>query len=225
MAETDLYPPIKDFLARQGYTVKAEIHDCDVVAVRDDEPPVIVELKSTFSLQLVLQGIDRQAITDAVYLAFRPPKRRHLAEITKLCRRLGLGVLVVTGPIVEPLADPEPYRPRKALDRKGRLLKEFARRVGDLNLGGSARQPRMTAYRQDALRIAAMIGRSGPCKVADLRRQTGVGRTAGILQNDVYGWFQRESRGVYALSPKGDAALATFSAAIALLTDAPSETA
>jgi hypothetical protein len=220
MAETDLYPPIKDFLVRQGYTVKAEIKDCDVVAVRDDEPPVIVELKSTFSLQLVLQGIDRQAMTDAVYLAFRPPKRRQLADIIKLCRRLGLGVLVVTGPMVEALADPEPYRPRKALDRKGRLLKEFARRVGDPNLGGSARQPRMTAYRQDALRIAAMIGRSGPSKVADLRNQTRVGRTAGILQNDVYGWFQRESRGVYALSPKGYAALATFSTAVALLMEA-----
>ena len=28
-----------------GYVVKGEIEDCDVVAVRGDEPPVVVELK------------------------------------------------------------------------------------------------------------------------------------------------------------------------------------
>ncbi|MFK8016451.1 MAG: hypothetical protein AB8G17_13545, partial [Gammaproteobacteria bacterium] len=46
MLETDLYAPVKTLLEQQGYTVKGEIGKCDVVAVRGEEPPVIVELKT-----------------------------------------------------------------------------------------------------------------------------------------------------------------------------------
>ena len=70
LPETALYAPIKAFLEGQGYEVKSEIANCDVVALRDGEPPVIVELKSAFSLPLLLQGVRRQAISDCVYLAF-----------------------------------------------------------------------------------------------------------------------------------------------------------
>ncbi len=217
MAETDLYRPIKLFLEKQGYAVKAEIRDCDVVAVRGEEAPVIVELKTAFSLPLLLQGVDRQSMSDAVYLAFGPPKRRQQGDIVKLCKRLGLGVLVVTGDFVEPLADPLPYQPRRNTRRTTLLLKEFAHRVGDPNIGGSTRRPRMTAYRQDALRIAVLLAREGASKVALLRERTRVSRTAAILQDDVYGWFQRESRGIYALSPKGLGALEQFAEAVTAL--------
>lgn len=217
MAEIDLYDPVKRFLEAQGYVVKGEVRECDVVAIRGEEAPVIVELKSGFSLQLLLQGVDRQAMTDAVYLAFPAPKRRQLGDITKLCKRLGLGVLVVTGQFVEPLADPAPYQPRRNARRTGLLLKEFAHRIGDPNRGGSTRTPRMTAYRQDALRLVAFMANHGASKVAQLRRDTGVSRAAGILQNDVYGWFMRESRGVYTLSPKGTEAVATFAKTVSLL--------
>ena len=43
--ETSLYAPVKTLLESQGYEVKAEVRGCDVVAVRGDEAPVIVELK------------------------------------------------------------------------------------------------------------------------------------------------------------------------------------
>ena len=217
MAEADLYPPVKRFLEKQGYLVKGEVRDCDVVAVRGDEAPVIVELKTRFSLELLLQAVDRQAMSDAVYLAFAPPKRRQKSDIVKLCKRLGLGVLIVSGDLVEPITDPAPYQPRRDTRRSTLLLKEFSHRVGDPNTGGTTRRPRMTAYRQDALRIAGFIGANGPSKVATLRNETGVMRTAGILQNDVYGWFARESRGVYALSPKGMAALTTYAEAVSTL--------
>ena len=71
--ETDLYAPVKKLLEEQGYTVRAEVDRCDLVAVRGDEPPVIVELKQRFALSLVYQGIERQRITDAVYLAVAAP--------------------------------------------------------------------------------------------------------------------------------------------------------
>ena len=219
MAEADLYLPVKRFLETQGYAVKGEVKDCDVVAVRGSEAPVIVELKTTFSLQLLLQGVDRQAMSDAVYLAFRPPKRRQQGDIIKLCKRLGLGVLVVSGDVVEALADPEPYQPRRNARRTTMLLKEFAHRVGDPNTGGTTRRPRMTAYRQDALRLVAHLTANGASKVAVLRSETGVARAAGILQDDVYGWFLRESRGIYTLSPKGSTAAESFADVLATLAD------
>ena len=128
MLETDLYLPVKRFLEAQGYDVKAEIGDCDVLAVRGNEPPVIVELKTGFNLQLVLQGIDRQAVTDTVYLAVPEPKRPLPRDILGLCKRLGLGLLVVNKGWVEAYLDPAPYQPRKAQHRKAVLLKEFQRR-------------------------------------------------------------------------------------------------
>ena len=68
--ETDLYLPVKAFLEGQGYAVKGEIDGCDLVAVRGEEDPVVVELKRSFSLELVFQAIDRLKLSDKVYLAF-----------------------------------------------------------------------------------------------------------------------------------------------------------
>ncbi len=217
MRETGLYLPIKRFLEAQGYEVKAEIQDCDVVAVRGDEAPVIVELKVGFTLQLLLQGIDRLAVTDAVYLAIAEPKRGIRGDLVKLCRRLGLGLITVRGESVEALADPLPYQPRRMAKRKVLLLKEFAGRAGDPNSGGSNRRPLMTHYRQDALRCARFLGERGTSKVADIRKATKVDRAGAILLDDVYGWFRREARGLYGLSAKGRLALTEFAGATPVL--------
>jgi hypothetical protein len=218
MFETDLYAPVKRFLEAQGYAVKGEIKECDIVAVRGDDPPLIVELKTAFSLQLVLQAIDRQGISDVVYIGIPPPKRRQYSDIVKLCRRLGLGLLIITGDFVEAVADPAAYQPRKIAKRKTLLLKEFAHRVGDTTKGGSStRGPRMTAYRQDALRCAKHLSENGASKAAMIKQRTNVQRAPNILLNDVYGWFQREERGIYKLSPKGEAAMVEFASAIAAI--------
>jgi len=55
--------------------VKAEVGGCDVLAVRGDEAPVIVELKRRFTMELLLQGVDRLAVSDLVYLATERPGR------------------------------------------------------------------------------------------------------------------------------------------------------
>lgn len=214
MRETELYAPVKTFLERQGYTVKSEIDGCDVVALRGDEPPVVVELKRAVSLKLLLQGVDRQAMTDAVYLAVAPPKRRDLSDVKGLCRRLGLGLLLVGPRAVEAALDPAPYKPRKDARRTGMMLREFHRRVGDPNEGGAARRaPTMTAYRQDALRCLRHLAQ-GAASPARLKRETGVERAGAILRDDHYGWFQRVERGVYALTPKGERAMTEFAHAL-----------
>jgi hypothetical protein len=222
--EAALYPPLKQFLERQGYQVKGEVRGCDLVARRGDEPPVIVELKLRFNLPLVLQGIDRLALTERVYLAVPRPERHarggplapERPEIRKLCRRLGLGLILVglTRKTVEILEEPVPYRPRQAKSRALRLLDEFSRRVGDANVGGAVGVPVVTAYRQDALRCARVLSLYGPMRLGVLRALARVPRAARILQRNVYGWFDRIERGTYRLTPEGDQALSRFAEAI-----------
>lgn len=214
--EAELYPPVKRLLERQGYEVKGEVGACDVVAVRDSAAPVIVELKRSFSLELVFQGVARQRLSDRVYLAAVTPggraARRRRKDARTLCRRLGLG-LIWLGPEGAPpeiAVDPGPVRPRRDRRSRERLLLEFERRVGDPNCGGTSPRPRVTAYRQDALRCARALGEAGPLRAARVRDATGVARAQRILQRDVYGWFERVERGVYALTPRGRAALVEF---------------
>lgn len=209
MRETDLYPPVKGFLEGQGYTVKAEIGAADIVAMRGDAPPVIVEMKTAFSLALLHQAIDRLKVTDAVYVAVPPWKGRAgwkaFAANKTLCRRLGLGLMTVavkTGQVDVHL-DPAPYQPRQSAVRRNRLLGEFQRRVGDPNAGGSTRRTIVTSYRQDALRCLRLLSAEGPAKAATVAKATSVGRARAIMADDHYGWFERVQRGVYALTPKG----------------------
>jgi hypothetical protein len=157
--EAALYAPVKAFLQRQGYVVRGEVRGCDLVARRGNEEPVIVELKLRFTLSLLLQGIDRLALSPLVYLAVPRPTARtrgvrpDAKPARKLCRRLGLGLIVIGGRgAVEVIEDPIPYRPRQSKRRSSLLLGEFERRRGDLNVGGSNRTPIVTVYRQDALR-------------------------------------------------------------------------
>lgn len=229
MRETDLYSPVKAFLEAQGYAVKGEVDGCDVVAIRGGEPPVIVEMKAAFSLALVFQGIARQSVADDVYLAVPPfPGRTgRRNDALALCRRLGLGLLTVRlrpSPFVEALLDPVEYRPRRRRRGLGRLLREFQRRVGDPNEGGSGRRKVMTAYRQDALRCAAYLDANGPTKAAVVADAVGVVRARVMMYADHYGWFERPAGtplGVYGLTPRGRAALEEYADIVAALQHPP----
>lgn len=207
--ETELYAPVKVFLEAQGYEVKAEVAGADVVACRDGDDPVVVELKTAFSLSLFHQGVARLAITDLVYVAVpRGQGKRWLKSLKEnkvLCRRLGLGLLTVrlADGFVEPHLDPAPYAPRKSKPRQQRMLREFARRVGDPNTGGQTRQTIVTAYRQDALRCAQHLMEHGPTKGSLVAKATGVDRATRMMADDHYGWFERVEKGIYALTPKG----------------------
>lgn len=141
--ETDLYLPVKSFLEGQGYEVKGEIGAVDVMGVRQGDDPVIVELKTGFSLSLFHQGVERLAVCDDVYICVPRGKGRAFGAALKrnltLCRRLRLGLLTVRlrDGFVEAHCDPAVYRPVKSKVRRGRLLREFQRRVGDPNMGGA----------------------------------------------------------------------------------------
>jgi len=210
--EQDIYPPVKALLQRQGYEVKGEVGAADVVARREGEPPVIVELKLRFSLSLFHQAVTRLSVTDQVYIAVPRPTgktaRRALKDNLALCRRLGLGLITVTANArAEVQCDPGPYAPRKSKKRTARLLREFDRLEGDPNAGGATRHGIVTAYRQEALRCAAHLAQHGPTKGADVARATTVPTATRIMAANHYGWFDRVSTGIYALTDAGQAGL------------------
>lgn len=213
--EAELYPPVKSLLEEQGYVVKSEVGPADVVALRGAEPPVVVELKLALSLALFHQAVARQAVTDDVYVAVehRPGKRflKSVKQSVALARRLGLGLMTVrlSDGLVTVHCDPGPFQPRKSKKRAGMLLREFARRVGDPNTGGQVRQGVVTAYRQDAMKLALFLFEAGASRGADVARATGVAQATRMMRDDHYGWFERIDTGIYGLSPTGAEAVST----------------
>jgi len=214
--ETELYAPIKALLEGQGYEVKGEVGAADVVACRDGADPVIVELKTGFSLSLFHQAIDRLSLSDTVYVCVPRGSGRAFLKSLKnnktLCRRLGLGLITVRlkDGLAEIHLDPAPYKPRQSKRKKTRLLKEFATRVGDPNTGGTARKTLMTAYRQDALRCAGTLNHNGATKAAHVAKSSGVAKARQIMSANHYGWFDRVETGIYELSPNGRRAIADY---------------
>ncbi|MCY3021752.1 MAG: DUF2161 family putative PD-(D/E)XK-type phosphodiesterase [Planctomycetota bacterium] len=231
--ETELYQPVKAFLSGLGYDSRGEVHGCDLAARRGVEL-LIVEMKRVFSLELVLQGVERQGVSETVYLAIEEPRgraRRRLRRILRLCRLLGLGLLTVrfsrrswrcdpegcgTGgrARVDVLLDPAPYKPRLNTRRRGLLLEEFQKRSADYNTGGSVRRKLVTAYREEALRLAWQLKQHGPCAVKQLRELAHSPKAQSILFNNFYGWFERVTRGVYRLTGAGERGLETYAAVV-----------
>ncbi|MEA3533213.1 DUF2161 domain-containing phosphodiesterase [Rhizobium sp. CC-YZS058] len=209
--ETALYRPVKAFLEQAGYAVKGEIAGCDVVGLREGEPPVVVvcELKLTFNLELILQAVDRASVADEVWIAARISARGRGREADKryrdLCRRLGIGMLGISeAGHVDVLVSAVSPMPRSNPKRRTRLLREHRGRSGDPALGGSTKVPILTAYRQQALALAAALA-TGPLRPRDL---TPLAATAGqILRSNHYGWFERIDRGLYGLTAEGRRAL------------------
>lgn len=223
MSEASLYPAVKRFLESQGYEVKGEIAGCDVVGVKTDAKDfvgikpggparlVIAEMKLSFTLELLLQAVERMGAADEIWLAVTATRRGRDRDsrARKLCRLLGFGLIAIhPRHHVEVLAEPTPYRPRPDARARRKIAAEHRARQGDPSPGGTRGVPVMTAYRQEALRCASRL-QPGPLRPRDLRPDAP--RAASILHRNVYGWFARVTRGVYALTADGEAALLRWS--------------
>lgn len=125
-----------------------------------------------------------------------------------MCRRLGLGFITVTGAgVVEVRCDPGPYTPRRRKAKAEALLRDFARLRGDPNDGGAGRRGLVTGYRQEALACAAHLAEHGATRGRDVAAATGVAGATRIMRDNHYGWFERVSTGIYALTDAGRAGL------------------
>lgn len=215
--EVDLYPPLRDYLEAQGYTVRSEVNGCDVVAQKGDDL-IVVELKRAFGIALLVQATERQRISDSVYVAIPRPGESLWSKkwkgIRHLLRRLELGLILVAprsrARKVEVVFHPTPFDRKKRSQKRRAVLEEVAGRSGDYNQGGSTRRKLMTAYRESAVRIAVCLDRLGPLSPKTLRALGTGPKTTGILYDNVYGWFERVDRGVYALSAQGRKDLAQY---------------
>ena len=218
MSETDLYRPMYDYLVSQGYTVRSEVHHCDIAAVKGEDL-IVIELKKGFSITLLAQAVERQKITSSVYVAIpRPSNKRKWMGQTKtvqgLLRRLEIGLILVSlrksKTPVEIIFHPLPFERhrRKAVHRA--VIEEIEKRSGDFNEGGSVRRKLVTAYRENAIFVACCLRELGPVTPRKLRSLGTGKKTLSILGRNVYSWFERVSRGIYGLSSRGRAELEQY---------------
>jgi len=224
MKEIELYPPVKELLLSLGYDVKAEVAHMDVVALKESEWAV-VELKTSFTLKLLLQATQRQKLTEKVYVAIPAPTRRQrfskaFKEYEHLLKRLELGLILVhfeDAPRAELVFAPKDYPRGPVLSRNKKksaaALREAEGRHLDYNMGGTNGKL-MTVYREKALLAAACLKENGELRVKELRELTRYEKIQTLLRNNHYGWFEKADRGVYKLSPKGEEALLTYGDAV-----------
>lgn len=221
--ETELYSPVKAYFESQGYEVKSEIKNCDLVAMIPGEPSyTIVELKKTFNLQLIFQAIERLKLSDSIYVAIEYHPRKKLGssfswkDAANLCGKLNIGLIGVQfyktkKPAVDILCHPDLGVIRtKSSKRSMRVRTEFEQRSGDYNVGGSSRRKLITAYRERTLRCVVVLSQQESMTVRELREHLKDATVASILQDNHYGWFERIARGRYTLTAVGQQALIEY---------------
>lgn len=211
--ETDLYAPIRAFLETEGYQVQAEVKHCDIAAERDGQL-VIVELKKAFNLKLVYQAIERQSLTEQVFVAIPRPKKgqreKAWKDMLRLLKRLELGLLTVAldSPLqtVDVVLEPADSPVRKNRKKREGLQAEWEGRETNGNIGGMTRRKIITAYREKSIRLACLLEKEGQLSAAELREK-GMEDCIGICSRNYDRWFKRVAKGVYALSDIGKEAL------------------
>lgn len=198
--ESDLYQPIKDYLDSLGYDTKGEVKDCDIAATRDNEL-IVVELKKGFTIELLYQAIERQKIADSVYVAIPLPKRGyknpHYKDMVMLCKRLGIGLLLVgfttNGKAqIDIAANPEPTKPiRRNNKKRMAVISEHKGRTGSINTGGVNRRKIITVYKEQSLSIAKILAENGELSAREVRKLCGYEKTSSILRMNYYKLFEK----------------------------------
>ncbi|HSR05211.1 MAG TPA: DUF2161 family putative PD-(D/E)XK-type phosphodiesterase [Proteiniclasticum sp.] len=206
MIETDMYGAIKKYFEEQGFRVRSEVRDIDVVAQKKDLL-VGIEMKRGLTFELLIQAALRQKTCDLVYMAVPKPKRivkdKAMNSMLYLLKRLELGLLYVDvekDQVME-VSAPAFYdldRGRRAkIKEKLRILKEVKKRSIDGNKGGSRGKKLLTAYREDSLRAVALIRVKGVISPKELK-VLGINHT--LLSKNYYDWFIKVNHGKYSLN-------------------------
>jgi hypothetical protein len=226
MDETELFPPLKVYLEQQGYSVYSEVKNCDIAAVKDDDL-IIIELKTKLSMKLLIQAAKRKEITESVYIAVPVEGAKKYPggnpEVKLLLRQLEIGLILVRTMKkkvrIEVLFHPLPYTRRISGRKKRAILREIDGRYAEFSTAGEpAAGKKIFAYRQEALRIAAVLKQNGEMSPKQLREEGCSVKTQDIVSKNVYGWFERVKRGVYRLHPAGIQALAVYADAVEKIT-------
>jgi hypothetical protein len=215
MQETDLFEPIKNYFEKNDYEVRGEIKNCDLVATKDDDI-IIVELKKSINLKLVLQAIERQKISESVYVCVPKTelKKRNIRELIRLLKRLELGLLTVDLKKKKKSVDlhfhPIPYSRKKSSAKKRSVIKEIAERPACYNTGGTTKSKIVTGYRLKVIKIARTLQNFESATPSQLRKEGCSDKAGQILYQNHYNWFERIGHGTYKLSANGIIELKNF---------------
>lgn len=220
LPETQIAAAVERFFGAHGFAVQAELGHIDLLARRDGVL-IAIEVKRNLSLRLVEQAVRRQRSCDLCWVAVpRATRGRLRPDTVAVLKRLGLGLLLVDAGLGVEVAL-EPQRRPDIVQSRAReaLIAESSRRLGRFNIAGSPGGARVTAYRQQALRVAMELQENPGLSPRELDvRIPDIGIRAGpILQRNVYAWFVREQRARYSLSPEGRAALLEWKAVVDFL--------
>ncbi|MBR1860412.1 MAG: hypothetical protein IJ796_00915 [Lachnospiraceae bacterium] len=217
--EKDLFGPIKEYFEKQGFTCDGEVNDIDLYMEKGDEKAA-VELKEKLDFRSVQQAALRQKLMETVYIGiFRPGDMRGSAFRDKLylLKRLGIGLIVVSKKSGEVYVINEPLVTelstfQKSNKRKAEAVsKEFAKRRTKNNTGGVRGTKLITGYREDALLVLdALAEIGGDARTTDVKKVSGIEKSAQIMRSNYYGWFENVSKGVYRATDAGYAALEEF---------------
>lgn len=208
--ESELYLPVKTLFENMGYTVNAEVKDCDVTAIKDDEL-VIAELKKNLSVTLLAQGLRRQKTGAVTYIAVPKPKNyspKTFRDTLYVIKKLELGLIFVNlrgkHSYAEIAYEPKPFRPVKQ-DRASfrKIINEIDGRTIDTNTGGVTGRKIATAYTEKCINIACILDMYGELSPKQIRAYGGDEKCAGIMRMNVYGWFEHIDKGLYAITTEG----------------------
>lgn len=209
MEEKALFSPIKILLENQGFIVKGEINDIDILALKDDLM-LAVELKTKITLKLIYQAIERFKVCEIVYLGVPleaiKSHQKNMRSFNLLLRRLNLGLIVVKNGVAEVYLDVRDYDVAKSKEKNKRkkikALNEFKLRE-DTNVLGGSKGTRMTHYREQVIKVAQSLQKLQIASPKTLKIETQIENTYSIIQKNYYGWFERIERGKYQLSKVG----------------------
>ena len=211
MKEEDLFLPVRQLFEDLGYTVNAEVNNCDVTATKDGEL-VVVELKKNLTTKLLAQAVARQKTGADVYVAVPKPKNykpKAYRDTLYMLKKLELGLLFVNllegNSFAEVVCDPSPFTGVRVDGRKKtRLLKEINARSVEMNRGGITRKKIITAYTERCIHIACALQKFGEMSAKELSNLGMEHRDVyNSLRGNHYGWFYKVEKGIYALTLKG----------------------
>lgn len=210
MTEKELYPPIRDLFEKRGYKVNAEVKDCDMTAVKDDEF-VIIELKRNMTVTLLAQGLRRQRTGADVFVAVPKPKNysfNKFRQVFSVLKKLELGLIFVSlrgeHSFAEIVFEPKPYTSTyKDYKKKKAIMREIEGRTIDTNTGGVTGTKIVTAYTEKCIKIACILDMYGELSPKQIKDYGGADSAQLILSRNVFGWFEKVKTGIYRITNEG----------------------
>ncbi len=213
MKEFELFPILKEYFIGEGYKVNAEVKDCDMTAIKDDEL-IIIEMKTSLNITVLYQALERKKLSPNVYIAIPKPKRNYRKlklKMKNLVSKLDLGLIVIDvvnkglDVLVQPQVNPTQYINSK---KKTKLLTEINNRSVDENIGGKNRTKVLTAYKELGIALCVVINKEGCVSTKTLREKYGFDqKTTSYLHKNFFRWYKKVGKGTYELSKEGEEVL------------------